>query len=124
MSILKNFSSSNYSMWNRAFRQSNVTGPGRATELGALLRRICCGLRHRSVVAGELEHLGHLPLTAHASLALVRMHKQRLLLGITPQSITLLSRIDDEADCAPQSATLQPIAFNEESLREAVGQVR
>jgi hypothetical protein len=122
MSILKNFSFNNYFMWNRAFRQSHVNG--RATQLAALLRRICCGLGRRSVAAGALEHLAHLPLTAHASLALVRMDKQRLLLGITPQNITLLSKIDDESDSAPQGVALRSVAFNDESFPEAAGRAR
>jgi flagellar biogenesis protein FliO len=43
-------------------------------------------------VAGALEHLGTLPLTAQSSLALVRLHDETLLLGITPQSIKVLAK--------------------------------
>jgi hypothetical protein len=60
--------------------------------LTAFIRRIVPALARRSSAAGALEHLGSLPLTAHSSLALVRLNKQTLLLGITPQGITLLSK--------------------------------
>jgi flagellar biogenesis protein FliO len=43
-------------------------------------------------VGGGLEHLVTLPLTAQVSLALVRLHDETLLLGITAQSVTLLTR--------------------------------
>ena len=33
-----------------------------------------------------------MPLTAQSSLAVVRLHNETLLLGITPQSITLLAK--------------------------------
>ena len=33
-----------------------------------------------------------MPLTAQSSLAVVRLHDETLLLGITPQSITLLAK--------------------------------
>lgn len=42
--------------------------------------------------AGALEHLETLPLTAQCSLALIRLHDETLLLGITGQSVTLLTR--------------------------------
>lgn len=105
-------------MWNRAVRPLDANGSRTASELGALLRRICCGIGRRSAVAGALEHLGSLPLTTHASLALVRMGKETLLLGITPQNITLLSKIDDDAGLAPQGAVLQ------QSFSEAEGRAR
>jgi flagellar biogenesis protein FliO len=60
--------------------------------LAAFIRRIVPALARRSAVAGALEHLASLPLTAHSSLALVRLNKQTLLLGITPQGITLLTK--------------------------------
>ena len=46
----------------------------------------------RRVSAGALELVGTLPLTAQSSLALVRLHDETLLLGITAQNVTLLTR--------------------------------
>jgi flagellar biogenesis protein FliO len=57
----------------------------------ALLRRLFPTLKRRASIDGALEHLASLPLTAQSCLALVRLHQETLLLGITPQSITLLS---------------------------------
>jgi flagellar biogenesis protein FliO len=48
----------------------------------------------RSGVATALQHLGTLPLTTQSSLALVRVYKETLVLGITPHSITLLAKAD------------------------------
>jgi flagellar biogenesis protein FliO len=67
----------------------------RATGLGVLiacLRRLIPTFGRRVSAGGTLEHLASLPLTAQSSLALVRLHKETLLLGITPQSITLLTK--------------------------------
>ena len=58
----------------------------------ALWRRWWQALSRRSTTRGGLEHLGSLPLTAQSSLALVRLNKETLLLGITPQGITLLTK--------------------------------
>jgi flagellar biogenesis protein FliO len=60
--------------------------------LGALIQRFLPGLGRRGNLAGTLEHLGTMPLTAQSSLALVKLHDETLLLGITPQSITLLAK--------------------------------
>lgn len=57
----------------------------------ALLRRVLPTLKKRASIDSALEHLASLPLTAQSCLALVRLHQETLLLGITPQSITLLS---------------------------------
>jgi flagellar biogenesis protein FliO len=61
-------------------------------------------LARRSAVAGALEHLGSLPLTAQSSLALVRLNQETLLLGITPQGITLLTKAGVETGSAPQAS--------------------
>lgn len=92
--------------------------------LCALFRRIVPGLGRRSAFGGALEHLGSLPLTAHSSLALVRLHRETLLLGITPQSITLLSKGNNETVFGPDSITTEPIALREESLSQAGGPTR
>jgi flagellar biogenesis protein FliO len=94
------------------------------TGLGALLRRIFFGLGRRSVFGGALEHLGSLPLTAHSSLALVRLHKETLLLGITSHNITLLSKGNDEAGFGPGSITQKPVALREEPLPQVKGPAR
>lgn len=60
----------------------------------ALWQRIVPALRRRAVAGNALEHLGSLPLTAQSSLALVRLHGETLLLGVTAQSITLLTKGD------------------------------
>jgi len=39
-----------------------------------------------------VQHLGTLPLTPQSSLALVRVYKETLVLGITAQSVTLLAK--------------------------------
>jgi flagellar biogenesis protein FliO len=63
---------------------------------GTIWRRLLHRVSRRSVASGALEHLGSLPLTAQSSLALVRLNKETLLLGITPQSITLLTKEREE----------------------------
>ena len=67
----------------------------------ALLQRLMPALRRRGNLGNALEHLGSLPLTAQSSLALVRLQDETLLLGITPQSITLLTKVSAAAVSAP-----------------------
>jgi flagellar biogenesis protein FliO len=67
----------------------------------ALLQRLVPALRRRGNLGNALEHLGTLPLTAQSSLALVRLHGETLLLGITPQHITLLTKGSAAAVGAP-----------------------
>lgn len=105
MFISKNFSSNSSFMLNPLLGKSHSNGLIRINEL---LRRIFSGLGRRSAVGGALEHVGSLPLTAHASLALVRMREEMLLLGITAHGITLLSKIPD-ADVPRPSVTPQPL---------------
>lgn len=61
----------------------------------ALWRSLWQALGRRCATRGALEHLGSLPLTAQSSLALVRLNKETLLLGISPQGITLLTKNRD-----------------------------
>ena len=72
-------------------RPSALVGAGIASW-SALWRRLWQTLSRRSATRGALEHLGSLPLTAQSSLALVRLDKETLLLGISPQGITLLTK--------------------------------
>ena len=57
-----------------------------------ILRQCIPALRRRASAGGGLEHLGSLALTAQASLALVRWRDRTLLLGVTPQGISLLTQ--------------------------------
>jgi flagellar biogenesis protein FliO len=65
--------------------------------LAALIQRFVPGLGRRGSVGGMLEHLGTMPLTAQSSLALVRLNGETLLLGVTPQNISLLTKGSDPA---------------------------
>ena len=76
-------------------KRGNKAPSMQATGLGVwieCLRRLMPTFGRRISAGGALEHLASLPLTAQSSLALVRLHKETLLLGITPQSITLLTK--------------------------------
>jgi flagellar biogenesis protein FliO len=61
-------------------------------RLGTFFQWLIPALSPRRSISNALVHLGTLPLTAQSSLSLVRLHDETLLLGITPQSITLLSK--------------------------------
>jgi len=78
-------------MFQTISRPSALSGAGIAS-CSALWRRLWQALSPRSATGGALEHLGSLPLTAQSSLALVRLNKETLLLGISPQGITLLTK--------------------------------
>jgi flagellar biogenesis protein FliO len=80
---------------------SRVNAPFGA--MSAFIHKILPALGRRSALNGALEHLASLPLTAQSSLALVRLHHETLLLGITPQSITLLSKDQDPESGSPRS---------------------
>ena len=60
-----------------------------------LAQRFLPSLRRHGSGQRALEQLDSLPLSAHSSLALVRWHDQTLLLGVTPQGISLLIQSDD-----------------------------
>jgi flagellar biogenesis protein FliO len=94
------------------------------TRWCAGFQRLFPSLRRRSALDGVLEHLGNLPLTAHASLALVRLHKDTLLLGITPQSITLLSKGVDPSVFATDRVSPETVALREEHLSQTENRLR
>lgn len=71
---------------------SQMPHGGVMANYGALLQRLLPALRRRNSFGTALEHLGTMPLTAQSSLALVRLQGETLLLGITPQNITLLAK--------------------------------
>lgn len=60
--------------------------------LGAFFQRLIPALSRQRTISNALVHLGTLPLTAQSSLSLVRLHDETLLLGITAQNITLLTK--------------------------------
>ena len=131
MSISKNFLSSSgfvpsgfVSNPMSVSHKQEVTGFNRLAGLCAFLRRICFGLGRRSVVGGALEHLGSLPLTAHSSLALVRLHHETLLLGITAHSITLLSKENEAGGFEPDGSAAEPVTLREEPLSQVEGPTR
>jgi flagellar biogenesis protein FliO len=76
----------------------------------ALFQRILPALSRRGTVGGALEHLGSMPLTAQSSLALVRLHGETLLLGITPQNITLLTKGSEGAAAERSDKLREPLA--------------
>ncbi len=90
---------------------------------GAMFQRMLPNLRRRSALDGALEHLGNVPLTAHASLALVRLYDDTLLLGVTPQSITLLSKGVDPSAFVAQRRSHQ-VGGDAESTAETENVVR
>ena len=78
--------------FNVKHRTPSSQNAGGLQGLSALMQRFLPALGRRGNLAGALEHLGTMPLTAQSSLALVKLHDETLLLGITPQSITLLAK--------------------------------
>jgi flagellar protein FliO/FliZ len=57
---------------------------------------------------GALEAVGHLGLGPNGQLRLVRCGDEVLLLGVTPQQVTLLRRYDADALPAPEGPTVPP----------------
>jgi flagellar biogenesis protein FliO len=92
-----------------------ATGGG----LGAFMRCFLAPLGRRSLAGGALEHLGTLALTAQSSLALVRLHNETLLLGITAQNISVLARNDEALTTAAQSNERAATAHGGEHRPEA-----
>ena len=74
-------------------------------SLGGVISRWLPFAGRRSGLGTAVQHLGTLPLTAQSSLALVRVYKETLILGITPQSVTLLAKADaDNSGSEPANA--------------------
>ena len=96
-------------------------GGGGLAGFAAFLRRMIPALARRSAVAGALEHLGSLPLTAQSSLALVRLNQETLLLGITPQGITLLTKGGAETGSAPRARARKKAAPRNRRIPEEPG---
>ena len=81
-------------MFDRSSRNFMRSRPGfpDLTALGGVIGRWLPFAGRRSAVGTVLQHLGTLPLTTQSSLALVRVYEETLVLGITPQSVTLLTK--------------------------------
>ena len=62
------------------------------SSFSAAVQRLIPALTRRKSAGHCLEHLETLPLTAHSSVALIRAGGETLLLGITPQGISLLAK--------------------------------
>ena len=62
------------------------------SSFSAAVQRVIPALTRRKSAGHRLEHLETLPLTAHSSVALIRAGGETLLLGITPQGISLLAK--------------------------------
>ncbi|MGE0679675.1 MAG: FliO/MopB family protein [Candidatus Binatia bacterium] len=61
----------------------------------AIVRRFAPQLGQRLQRAGRLQHLGSLSLTPQCSVALVRIEGEILVLGLTPHTVTLLTKAQD-----------------------------
>jgi flagellar biogenesis protein FliO len=73
--------------------QKNGISPVALTRFGLFLRRSLLRVARRAPINGMLELLGSVPLTAQSSLALVRLQNETLLLAISPQGVTLLTKV-------------------------------
>lgn len=82
--------------------------------LSVIFRRLIPSLGRR-VSAGALELVGTLPLTAQSSLALVRLRDETLLLGITAQNVTVLTR-RSETEVGRKSASTSNGGLMQEEL--------
>ena len=93
-------------MFHRSKLNFTLSRPGcpDLTTLGAVIGRWLPFAGRRSVLGTALQHLGTLPLTTQSSLALVRVYNETLVLGITPHSVTLLTKaVADGLHSAPVS---------------------
>ena len=61
----------------------------------AIVRRFAPQLGQRLQRAGRLQQLGFLSLTPQCSVALVRIEREILVLGLTPHTVTLLTKTHD-----------------------------
>ena len=89
------------------------------------------GLVGRETSAGPLELLGRLPLTTKEALCLVRAGGALLVVGVSPSGVTLLHRLDGEAEIVGRAARAGSAAGGATSapvspfrLRELAARVR
>jgi flagellar biogenesis protein FliO len=78
----------------------------------ALLQRFAGAFNRRHAGSTALEHLATVPLGAQSSLILVRWGQQKLLIGATAQSVTLLA--SSSADASESTALGPEAALHEE----------
>jgi flagellar biogenesis protein FliO len=64
--------------------------------IALLARRFMPQLVQRYQPGGALQQLGLLTLTPHCSVALIRAGQETLVLGLTPQAVTLLAKTHEE----------------------------
>jgi hypothetical protein len=83
---------------NRNFNRSSMAFP-EAINLGNLIGRWLPFAARRSA-SGALQHIATLPLTPHSCVALIRVHDEDLVLGVTSQSVTLLTKAGPEKSAA------------------------
>ncbi len=106
------------SIRNKLVRPS--AGVSGLSGLGILARRFLPLFSRRSSDPSSLQHLGTLPLTPQCSVALVRIREETLVLGITAQSVTLLTKSSDGTLKDPFASTNGPA----ETSREAPARCR
>lgn len=81
--------------FDRHFQADQRKTPG-GNGLGAFFHWLIPALSRQRTIGNALVHLGTLPLTAQCCLSLVRLHDETLLLGITPQNITVLTKTHND----------------------------
>src|SRR5215471_4784562 len=64
------------------------------------IQKLAPKLGRRFLAAGQLQPLGFLTLTPQCSVAVVRVGRETLVLGLTPHTVTLLSRTPDHGTVA------------------------
>jgi flagellar biogenesis protein FliO len=101
---------------NQNFTRSRLGFPD-LNSLSDVIGRWLPFAGRRSRLGTAVQHLGTLPLTTQSSLALVRVYKETLVLGITPQSVTLLAKADaDNPPMEPANTDAAPTPAEGENL--------
>ena len=77
-------------MFHRQPARPKTALPNFATAANLILRWL--SLPARRATAHALQLLESVPLTAQASVALVRFESETLVLGVTPQGVTVLAK--------------------------------
>jgi flagellar biogenesis protein FliO len=67
-----------------------------AINLSSLVGRWLPFAARRSAIGASLQHIATLPLTPQSSVALIRVYDETLVLGITAQRVTLLTKAGGE----------------------------
>ena len=96
-STSRNFSYSRkmLALLSRAFGWAERRQP-RNSSVSGLLRRFVPLLGRRPLMEC-VQHLGTLPLTTQSSLAVIRFNDETLLLGITPQAMTVIAKAPSQS---------------------------